>query len=119
MKVRRGDIVLLDFPFASGAGASRRPALVVQSDHNNVRIDNTIVAMVTRTTHRASREPTQILIDPMTPDGRATGLLHESAITCENLFTIRNDKIVQKIGAVPTSALSQIDECLKAALGIE
>ncbi len=28
MKVRRGDVVLVLYPFASGQGASRRPALI-------------------------------------------------------------------------------------------
>jgi hypothetical protein len=35
MNVRRGDGVLVQYPFASGAGSSRRPALIVQNDRDN------------------------------------------------------------------------------------
>jgi len=63
MRVRRGDIVLPPIAFTSGGGAKLRPALVVQSVHNNVRLNDTGVAIITKTTHRATREPTQLLID--------------------------------------------------------
>jgi mRNA-degrading endonuclease toxin of MazEF toxin-antitoxin module len=63
MRVQRGDIVLLPIAFTSGGGAKLRPALVVQFDHNNVRLSDTIVAIITKTTHRATKEPTQLLID--------------------------------------------------------
>ena len=40
MNVRRGDVVLVVYPFASGRGASRRPALIVQNDRDNSRLTN-------------------------------------------------------------------------------
>jgi mRNA-degrading endonuclease toxin of MazEF toxin-antitoxin module len=48
MTVQRGDVVLAYYPFASGAGGSRRPVLVVQNDADNARLANTIVAQITR-----------------------------------------------------------------------
>ena len=36
MNVRRGDVVLVLYPFASGMGGSRRPALIVQNDADNL-----------------------------------------------------------------------------------
>ena len=53
MNVQPGDVVLVAFPFASGIGSKRRPALVVQSDHNNRRMANTVLAAITTTTHRS------------------------------------------------------------------
>jgi hypothetical protein len=35
MNVRRGDVILVDFPHADAVTSSLRPALVIQSDHNN------------------------------------------------------------------------------------
>jgi mRNA-degrading endonuclease toxin of MazEF toxin-antitoxin module len=32
MKVKRGDVVLLDHPFSDASGSKVRPALVVQAD---------------------------------------------------------------------------------------
>lgn len=116
MTVTRGDVVLLNYPFSSGRGAKVPPAVVVQTDQNNLRLTNTIVAMVTRTTHRVQREPTQYFLDPATPEGKAAGVLHPSAITCENLLTVERQLIVRKIGSLTSGAMQQINSCLKAAL---
>ena len=62
MSIRRGEVVLIDMPFAQGGGSKVRPALVVQSDNNNGRMANTIVAAITRNVSRV-HEPTQLLID--------------------------------------------------------
>ena len=35
MNVRRGDIVLAFYPFASGSGTKKRPVLIVQNDRDN------------------------------------------------------------------------------------
>jgi mRNA interferase MazF len=116
MTVNRGDVVLLNYPFSSGRGAKVRPAVVVQSDKNNSRLTNTIVAMITRTTQRAQHEPTQYLLDPSTPEGNAAGVLHPSAITCENLLTVEQQLIFRKIGSLSAAAMQQVDNCLKVAL---
>lgn len=47
MLLKRGDILLAYYPFASGSGGSRRPALVVQNDRDNQRMANTVVAQIT------------------------------------------------------------------------
>jgi len=118
MRVQRGDIVLLPIAFTSGGGAKLRPALVVQSDHNNVRLNDTIVAIITKTTHRATREPTQLLIDINTPDGQQSGLLHTCAVKCEHLDTVSMADISRVIGSLPPATMTQIGGCLKAALAI-
>lgn len=117
MTVTRGDVVLVHFPFASGRGSKLRPALVVQSDHGNARMTNTIVVQITTNLRRVG-EPTQLLIDPATPDGKLSGLVSPSAVSCENIATIHESRIARTIGHLPTNVLQQIDACLKAALGL-
>ena len=68
MNTRRGDIVLADLPYSDRSGSKRRPALVVQCDRNNQRLDDVILAMITSVTGRAATEPTQLLIDMTTPE---------------------------------------------------
>jgi mRNA interferase MazF len=117
MSVRRGEVVLLDMPFAQGGGSKIRPALVVQSDHNNARISNTVVVSITRNISRV-REATQLLVDITTPPGRQSGLLANSAVTCENLFTVDQKFIQRTVGSLPPITMRQVDDRLKAALGI-
>ena len=117
MNVRRGDVVLVQYPFASGAGSSRRPALIVQNDRDNERLHNTIVAQITTNLRRAG-DPSHLLIDPDAPEGDASGLLHESVVSCINLATVHQDRIQRVIGHLPVSATGCLDGCLKAVLGL-
>ena len=117
MKVRRGDVVLLEHPFTSGAGAKVRPVLVVQNDRDNGRLLNTVVVMITRTIHRAGDLDTQ-LVDVATVEGQASGLKVTSAINCSNLYTVHEQLIHKRIGSLPTATMSQVDGCLRAVLNL-
>lgn len=46
MKITRGEVVLVDYPYSDGTGSKVRPALVVQNDNLNLRITDTILAAI-------------------------------------------------------------------------
>jgi mRNA interferase MazF len=116
MNLTRGDIILADLPFTDRSGSKVRPALVVQSDRNNARLDDVILALVTRTTSRALTESTQLLVDVTTPEGQASGLLHTSTVKCEHLITLHQSFIHRVIGRLPDALMREINNSLKAAL---
>jgi mRNA interferase MazF len=118
MPIKRGDIVLVPLPDTSGAPGKIRPVLVVSSDHNNQRLQDIIVAVITSTTKRAALEPTQLLIEFASSDGRQSGLLNDSAVKCERLHTILQTLTRRTIGSLSTTMMAKIDDCLKAALGL-
>ena len=60
MSVARADVVILDFPQTPGHPPKRRLAIAVQSDHNNVRLTNSIFAMVTTNVRLVATEPAQV-----------------------------------------------------------
>ena len=111
----RGDVVLVDYPFSSGDGFKRRPALVVPNDRDNARLTNTIIAMITSHRDRVY-ESTQLFIEISTPEGQRSGLRQDSAVICTNLFTIEKRLVRQRIGALSGNLMFGIDACLKAAL---
>ncbi len=115
MNVQRGDVVLVDYPYASGTDAKVRPVLVIQNDRDNQRLLNTIVVQITSLTRRAL-EPTQSLIELATPAGRQSGLRQDSVVNCVNILTLDKDKVLRKLGSLPNSARQLVDMCLKAAL---
>ncbi|MBC8114708.1 MAG: type II toxin-antitoxin system PemK/MazF family toxin [Candidatus Saccharimonas sp.] len=117
MTYRRGDVVLAWYPFASGTGGSLRPALVVQNDADNTRMGNTIVAQITTNLMRAG-EPTHLLIETATPEGRQSGLLHDSVVSGNNLATIEETLILRKIGRLSATMMAKVDGSLKAALAL-
>jgi mRNA interferase MazF len=113
--MKRGDVVLLDYPYTDGTGSKVRPVLVVQNDRDNQRLSNTIVALITKNVSRV-HEPTQFLIDIATPGGQQSGLNQSSAVACGNVFTVAQSKVRRLIGALPAPAMAQVDTCLKSAL---
>ncbi|HEV3263448.1 MAG TPA: type II toxin-antitoxin system PemK/MazF family toxin [Gemmataceae bacterium] len=115
--MKRGDVVLAFYPFAAGAGGSRRPALIVQSDFYNQRIANSVIAQIT-TNLRNAGDHAHLLVQVATPEGQQSGLLHDSLISCINLATVDHSRIHKVIGALSDPMMKNIDECLKAALDI-
>jgi mRNA-degrading endonuclease toxin of MazEF toxin-antitoxin module len=118
MNIRRGDIVLADLPYSDRAGSKKRPALVVQCDRNNQRLDDAILAMITGVTLRATEEPTQLLIEINTSEGRASGLLHDSAVKCEHLITLHRRFLGRVIGRLAPEVMDGVDQCLRESLGL-
>lgn len=114
--VSRGEIAVVDFAVA-GMPKKIRPVLVIQADLYNSKMTNTIVAMITTYLARAA-EPTHLLIDITTPEGKRSGLLHTSVVNCNSLTTVRQDEIVRVLGSLPVATMLRIDACLKAALEI-
>jgi mRNA interferase MazF len=114
MRVNRGDVVLVDYPFTTG-GAKVRPALVVQNDRDNARITNTIVAQISGNTARVSAS-TQHLIELAEEPG--CGLARDSALIGTNLLTMHQSDILRVLGSLSAATMAQIDDCLKVALGL-
>jgi mRNA interferase MazF len=115
--MKRGDVVILDFPFTDVPGSKVRPALVIQKDHYNTRLPKTIVAMITGNLKRAG-EPTHQLIDPATPDGSRSGLSGPSLVTCVNLYTVEQTSVLRVIGSLPASMMQKVNDCLRVALDL-
>jgi mRNA interferase MazF len=118
MKVKRGDIVLVDFPFSDRSLSKVRPALVVQADVGNDRLEDTILALITSSSRRRLGAETQFYIDLSTDEGQQTGLKFDSVVQCENLLTYKADLILRVLGRLPDTEMTKIDRCLDAALGI-
>jgi len=117
MTLNRGDVILTFVANIGQPGGKVRPALVVQSDRSNARLNETIIAAITSNTSRA-HERTQLLIDISSTDGAASGLLHDSAVRGERLHCIPQADVRRVIGRMSDSLMVQINDCLKAALDL-
>jgi mRNA interferase MazF len=117
MSLARGDVALARFPHTAGARGKKRPVVVIQADAYNQTLRHVVVAEVTK--NLANRaDPAHLLIEIATPDGAATGLLHDSLVSCVLLATIDADRVDRVIGKLSPALLLQLDACLKAALGV-
>lgn len=91
--------------------------VIIQANAYNQRLRHVVVAEVTGNLAEAA-DPATLLIDVSTPEGAATGLKRDSLVNCLFLQTLSEDRAKQIIGKVSASLLVQLDECLKAALGL-
>lgn len=89
--MKRGDLVVVEFPYVDGRRGKNRPVLAIQNDRDNQRLTNSIVAMISGNLRHAS-EPTQLLIDPNHLEGASSGLRGRSIVKCDNLLTIRQQR---------------------------
>ena len=78
---------------------------------------NTIVVGVTSNISSV-QEPTQLLIRVASPEGKQSGLVADSAITCENILTVEQGLISRTIGTLPPLVMRQVDDCVKQSLGL-
>ena len=114
--MNRGDVAILDFSLYDPADKVR-PALVIPNDRDNQRMNRTVVAIITGNTSRAGLD-THYLLDASHPDFQASGLYKDSCVNCSNLYTIRQADVARRIGSLSVQTMKEIDECLKAVLGI-
>lgn len=115
MTLSRGDVVLIDFPQPTGGSPKRRPALVVQSDRYNSRLNTSLFAEISSNISRAGSEPTHVLIDITTAEGQQSGLHNSSVVKCTNLTLFPQTSVVQTIGHLPDVLMQEVNEALKLA----
>jgi mRNA interferase MazF len=114
MKVSRGEVVRVDWPYSDRTESKVRPAVVVQSDTLNGRIADTVLVPVSRTQRAVGI--TEVLIDPALET--QSGLRYPSVVSCNNLLTVDQTLVVQILGRLSLATMQQIDDRLKAALDL-
>jgi mRNA-degrading endonuclease toxin of MazEF toxin-antitoxin module len=115
--MNRGDVILVRFPHPSGLRGKKRPAVIVQSDAYAGAVSTVVVAEVTKNLLMAS-DPACLLIDVTSPDGKATGLLHDSVVSCLVLVTVYKDTVAQVLGSLSPMMRQKLDTCLRMALDL-
>lgn len=103
---------------ATNPGAKVRPALVVLSDFYNQKLDHTVVALITSSRSRFVGDPSQLVIEPASLEGGQSGLRLTSVVQCENLLSIKQTRILRRLGHLLSETMSLIDACLKSAFGL-
>lgn len=100
MKVRKGDVVLVDFKYKGephGTQIRRRPAVVVSDDSRN-------------------EERCDLLVVPLSSAGKAAGLRADSVVRCSIIATVPKIWISGKIGTFSGDILFQIEQGIRNAI---
>ena len=115
--MNRGDVVLVRFPHPSGMRGKKRPAVVVQSDAYGTVVSTLVVAEVTKNRTLAG-DPACLFIDANTPEGKGTGLVRNSVVSCLVLVTVYRDTVAQVLGSLSAAMKQRLNDCLRVSLGL-
>jgi mRNA-degrading endonuclease toxin of MazEF toxin-antitoxin module len=113
--MNRGDVILVRFPHPSGLRGKKRPAVIVQSDAYAGAVSTLLVAEVTKNLTMAA-DPACLFVDLKTPDGKATGLVRDSVVSCLLLVTVYKDTVAQVLGTLSAGMKQKLNDFLKVAL---
>jgi mRNA interferase MazF len=112
--MRRGDVVLIAWPFTDLSTAKVRPAVVVSSDEVNRGEDRILVKVSSAAGDPARCDVVVLATDAGFPK---TGLRCTSTIQCGKLLTVSTRIIRRRLGTA-TSLMPQIERGIKHALGL-
>ena len=115
---RRGDVVLVPFPFVPDfAKAKPRPAVVIQNNIANKYSPNLILALISSIVPKRAY-PFHYRIASGSKIAAQSGLDHDSIVKTEVIITIPKNSILKRIGSLPAEPMSEVDECLRISLGL-
>lgn len=109
---RRGQVVLVSFPFTDLRSAKLRPAVVLA-----VHGEDVVVCGVFSTLPPSLKQ-SWVLIEEKDPAFDRTGLKRSSVIKCEKLATLHRSIVHSAIGYLPQTVLSSVRERVKISLGL-
>lgn len=111
--MNRGEVWWADFgqPFGSEPGY-RRPVIIMQADpFNHSRIETVLVVPMTSRAQLAAA-PGNVLCRP-----KDTGLRKASVANVSQISVVDRRRLVEKVGAVSTRIMSQLEEGVRLVLG--
>ena len=110
---KRGDVVLVLFPFSDQTTTKKRPAVVVSSNlYNNASSDIVIMAITSKI------DKTTDIGECLITDWQIAGLLKPSAIK-PAISTIEQNLILKKLGSLSSDDLSSAENALKKFLDLQ
>jgi len=86
-----------------------RPVIVISRDDVRGIRTSTTVAKVTSTIRGT---PNEVLVD------HRDGLAQLSAINCDDVATVRKDRLVRRVGRLSQTKIAELDHALLFALGL-
>ena len=111
--VKRGDIYYADLsPVIGSEQGGIRPVLIVQNDIGN-KFSPTVIAAAITSQRDKTNLPTHIKVDA---DG--CGLSKDSIVLLEQVRTIDKQRLKEKMGSLPDSAMNKINEALSVSFGL-
>jgi len=104
-RLKRGDVVLVPFPFTDLTAEKLRPAVIVSSDPQELDV---VIAFISSIVPLGELPATDFLLVPNHPDFPRTGLKKASVFKMNKLLTIERTRIIRRLGEVSTTIQTEL-----------
>ena len=111
---KRGDVVLVKFPYSDLVSYKRRPALIVRDETVETGLSQKVLIQITSNLDRTG--DTRVLVRKDSPDGQAMGILSDSVIVADHLATVLPREIDKVIGRC--TCMPEVETALRRLLGL-
>lgn len=114
MNIKRGDIYYADLsPVVGSEQGGVRPVLIVQNDVGN-KYSPTVIAAAITSQQFKTKMPTHINVD-----AAVCGLSKDSVVLLEQIRTLDKQRLREKMGNLPESDMSRINNALSLSVGLD
>lgn len=111
---KRGDIVLVPFPFTDFSTLKQRPALIISSDAFNRSREDVILVALTSQTESASKGGNYLIKGT---EQKRSGLLREGVVLVGKIITIDQRLIRNRLGSLSPKTLVEISKRISKIIG--
>ncbi len=114
MNIKRGDIYYADLsPVVGSEQGGVRPVLIVQNDVGN-KYSPTVIAAAITSQQFKTKMPTHINVN-----ASVCGLSKDSVVLLEQIRTLDKQRLREKMGNLPESDMSRINNALSVSIGLD
>ena len=112
MAYKRGDVLLVPFPYSDLSSTKVRPAIVISSNDYHKAEPDLLLAAITSNLSAATGR-----LDYVLKNWQAAGLKFPSAFK-PVIFTLDPTRVLHKVGTLPKADMSEVNARLKIALAL-
>jgi mRNA interferase MazF len=114
--IRRGDIVLIEFPYSNMAGAAVRPALVISNDAHNARNPDIVCVMISSQVDNARDD--DIVLTAKDEGFRRSGLRVDSVFRVSRIQALERSIVRRRLGHVSDDFLVAVGKAISGLLNL-
>lgn len=118
MRLQRGDVVLVPFPFTDMTRQKARPAVVVSSERFNAASADVILVAISSKLP-ATSDDADLVLQHGSADFQTTGLRVSSVIRTAKLVTLQQSLIYTTLGKLDSRVIDELDGRLARAVGLQ
>jgi mRNA interferase MazF len=116
-KIKRGKVVLVNFPFTDGFLTKVRPAVIITPD-SLLPLMKDVLCIFISSSKLNQILPSDFVIDSNNPFFQQSGLRFNSTIRCHKIALIEKSLVNRVLGELDNSLIEAMNGYIKIAMGL-